>query len=234
MRFVPRSEAAKRFEGKSVAIVGSGPGSLSNRPGLVDGHDIVVRVNNYRLYPETGYRTDVFYSFFGTSIKKTRDELMRDGVTLCLCKCPNAHAIESEWHQRNGKMIGVDFRPHYERRARQGFWFCDTYVPTVDEFLVFFNQLGRHMPTSGAAAIFDVFSFRPKSVFLTGFDFFRSNLHNVNEPWEGAGKNSDDPHKHEPEREMAWLRETIRTLNFAVTCDQVLTSILSEKPAQAA
>lgn len=201
MHFVSRSECAARFEGRSVAIVGSGPGCVDNPDGLIDGHDVVVRVNNYRLMGGTGRRCDVFYSFFGTSIRKSVDDLKRDGVTLCMSKVPNAHAIESEWHRQNGKMIGVDYRPHFERR--KDWWFCDTYVPTVDEFLVPFEALDRHQPTTGFAAIFDVLSFNPHSVYLTGFDFFTSGIHNVNEPW--SVKNLDDPLRHDPGRELAWV-----------------------------
>jgi hypothetical protein len=171
MRFVGRSEVEKRFEGKTVAIVGSGPSVLTNAPGIVDWHEIVVRVNNYKTSRAAGFRTDVHYSFYGSSIRKTADELKHDGVTLCMCKLPDAKPIESEWHRKNGKEIGVDFRPHYRRR--KDWWFCDTYVPTVDEFMVPFRVLGDHMPTTGFAAIFDILSFSPKSVFLTGFDFFR-------------------------------------------------------------
>jgi hypothetical protein len=186
-----------------VAIVGSGPGVLSNRPDFIDGHDVVVRVNNYKLVSRgTGQRCDVHYSFYGSSIRKRREELRHDGVTLCMCKCPNAHAIESEWHRRHGQMIGVDYRPHYERR--KAFWFCDTYIPTVDEFMVSFNLLDGHVATTGFAAILDVLSFGPSSVYLTGFDFFRSRVHNVNERWK-AGRNPGDPLGHVPERELAWV-----------------------------
>lgn len=163
MRFVTRSDIRPRFEGKTVAIVGSGPGSLANPVHIVDGHDVVVRVNNYKLQAGTGKRCDVHYSFYGTSIKKTREDLIRDGVKLCMSKLPNAHPIESEWHRRSGKMIGVDYRPHYARR--KDWWFCDTYIPTTEEFMVGFNLLDRHMPTTGFAAILDVLSFEPKSVF---------------------------------------------------------------------
>lgn len=201
MRFVNRSEVRQRFEGKSVAIVGSGPGCLKNAPGLVEAYEIIVRVNNYKLSPPTGFRTDVFYSFFGSSIKKSVEELKRDGVTLCMSKVPNAHAIESEWHRVNDKMIGVDYRRHFERR--KDWWFCDTYIPTVEEFLVPFELLGRHQPTTGFAAIFDVLSFGPRAVYLTGFDGFRSGIHNVDEPHRV--KNVDDPLRHEPERELAWI-----------------------------
>lgn len=227
MRFLSRPEVRERFAGKTVAIVGSGPGSLGNKPGFVDGHQIVIRVNNFKLTRETGARCDVFYSFFGTSIKKTKYELKRAGVKLCMCKCPNAHAIQSEWHQKNGRMIGVDYRPHYERRA--SFWFCDTYIPTTEEFLVSFNLLDLHVPTTGFAAILDVLSFDPKSVYLTGFDFFRSGIHNVNETWKG--RNTDDPIRHVPERELSWIAENAGS--YPLTFDKALSRCLDESKVAA-
>ena len=221
-RFLTLAECRPRFEGRTVAVVGSGPGVLGNPPGLVDGHDVVVRVNNYRLVGEaTGRRCDVFYSFFGSSIRKEAAELRRDGVTLCMSKVPDAHAIESEWHRRNGKMIGVDYRPHYRRRA--DWWFCDTYVPTVEEFLVGFEMLGRRQPTSGFAAILAVLGLGPKRVHLTGFDFFRSAVHNVTAPWRA--KNLDDPIGHAPERELAWLKAAAPGL--PITCDPTLEALLA-------
>lgn len=198
MRFISRQEAAQHFKGKSVAIVGSGPGVLTNKSGFVDSHDVVVRVNNYKLTAETGSRTDVHYSFYGTSIRKTAEELKRDGVNLCMCKCPDAHAIESEWHRRKNKMEGVDYR--YIYRNRKDWWFCDTYVPDADTFLRKFNLLGRHIPTTGFAAILDVACFDPSAIYLTGFDFFASKIHNVDEPWRE--KNTDDPFRHRPDKEL--------------------------------
>jgi hypothetical protein len=226
MRFLTRPQVAVRFTGKSVAIVGSGPGSLSNDPGFIDSHDVVVRVNNYKLGDGQGRRCDVHYSFYGNSIKKRRTELRSDGVRLCMCKCPNAHAIQSEWHRRRGQMIGVDYRPHYERRRT--FWFCDTYIPTVDEFMVSFNLLGGHIATTGFAAILDVLSFEPASVYLTGFDFFRSRIHNVDEAWQ-PGKNPDDPLGHVPERELAWVAAN-RSF-FPITTDAVLAGHIAARAA---
>lgn len=229
MRFLNRSDVRPWFEGKTVAIVGSGPGCTENADGFVDSHDVVVRVNNYRLTGGTGKRTDVFYSFFGTSIKKTQEELKRDGVSLCMNKLPNAQPIESDWHRRNGKMIGIDYRPHHARRA--AWWFCDTYIPTVDQFMQPFEALGRHMPTTGFAAIWDVLSFNPARVYLTGFDFFRSGIHNVNEPWRA--KNLDDPFRHEPEREAAWLTKAIRSTP-SIMCDRLLAFHLTGRRHDAA
>lgn len=203
MRFLSKPELRPWFEGKSVAIVGSGPGVLGNKPGFVDGHDVVVRVNNYRLSEAAGHRTDVFYSFFGNSILKTTSELQKDGVKLCLCKCPDAHVIESKWHRRKNKMIGVDYRYIYEQREK--WWFCDTYIPAAEEFLDTFKLLVRHIPTTGFSAILAVLDQKPREVHLTGFDFFRSRKHNVSDPW--VAKNDDDPFRHEPERERMWLAE---------------------------
>ena len=221
MRFLSRSEVRTWFEGRRVAVVGSGPGCDENSEGWVDSHEVVVRVNNFKTTARTGRRTDVFYSFFGTSIRKTAEELIRCGVKLCMSKVPNAHAIESEWHRQHGKMIGVDYRPHYERR--KDWWFCDTYVPTVEEFLEPFNALERHQPTSGFAAIWDVLSFNPQSVFLTGFDFFTSGIHNVNEPW--VVKNTDDPIRHDPERERKWVADAVK--RHPIRCDKRLADAIA-------
>ena len=220
MRFLNRQDIRQRFEGKRVAIVGSGPGVLNNDAGFVDAHDVVLRVNNYKLSEKAGFRTDVFYSFFGTSIKKTAQELKRDGVNLCMCKCPNAHAIKSEWHKSHNQMIGVDYRPHYEKR--KSFWFCDTYIPTTEEFLKSFELLGGHIPTTGFAAILDVVSFNPSFVYLTGFDFFSSGVHNVDELWRRG--NANDPIKHVPEKELEWIR--LNKTKLPMAFDNSLTRLL--------
>jgi hypothetical protein len=220
MRFLKRSEVANLFLDKRVAIVGSGPGVLQNEIGKIDGYDIVVRVNNYKLSDAAGFRTDVHYSFYGTSIRKTADELKRDGVWLCMCKCPDAEAIDSEWHRRHNMMIGVDYRPHYRRRRE--FWFCDTYIPEKEWFVRYFEILGRHIPTTGFAAVLDISSFFPREIYLTGFDFFTSRIHNVDEPWKA--RHRDDPICHVPEGELAWIKNNLSRHPF--TFDQVLSEMV--------
>lgn len=217
MLFSDRERLAETFRGKSVAIVGSGPGVLDNARGLVDSHDVVVRINNYKLFPATGFRTDVFYSFFGGSITKSAEALKRDGTYLCIAKCPNDKFMESSWHQARNKTRGVDFRYIYERRA--GWWFCPTYVPTKDEFLHTFNLLGGHVPTTGFSAILEVLSCGPTQVFLTGFDFFSSGMHNVNERWKKM--NPTDPIGHTPTGERQWMCDNIN--RFPITMDEAMS-----------
>lgn len=223
MRFLARSELRPFFAGKRVAIVGSGPGCAENPEGLVDSHDVVVRVNNYKTGKGQGSRCDVFYSFFGTSVRKTREELIADGVTLCMSKLPDARVMESEWHTKHGKEIGIDYRPHYERRRRMNFWFCDTYIPTLEEWKETFRLLDYHQPTTGFSAILDVLSFAPNCIYLTGFDFFSSGVHNVDEPWRS--KNHDDPIRHRPDLESKWVADNLD--RFPIGMDRRLAAVLA-------
>jgi hypothetical protein len=218
--FVDRPALIEEFRGKTVAIVGSGPGALDNAPGFIDSYDIVVRVNNYgtsKMRPPNGQnwsglgeRCDVFYSFFGGSILKKADELRADGVRLCLAKCPNAKAIDSEWHRKNNKPRGVDFRYIYE--ARRDWWPTPVYVPSVEEFLASFDILGQHIPSTGFSAVLLIRSLEPRSIYMTGFDFFSSKIHNVADPWRPGSP--DDPIGHAPERERAWLRANQQGITF--------------------
>lgn len=201
MRFVNFEQMSSHFRGRRVAIVGSAPSVLDNAPGFVDSHDVVMRVNNYKVGPIQGARCDVHYSFYGNSIRKTAEELQRDGVKLCMCKCPNGKPIESDWHERRGKQAGIDFRYIYRERAR--WWFCDTYVPETERFLASFEMLGRHIPTTGFAAVLDVLACDPAAVYLTGFDFFTSGVHNVDERWKPG--DPSDPIGHRPDLEAQWL-----------------------------
>lgn len=212
MDFCDKQRARDMLADKIVVIVGSGPGSLSNPSGFVDSHEVVIRVNNYKLMGGTGRRTDVFYSFFGASIKKQVCDLKRDGVQLCMAKCPDAQFMESAWHRVNGMMNGVDFRPIYERR--KPWWFCDTYVPTKKDFVKNFKLLGDHVPTTGFSALLDVLSYNPAHVYLTGFDFFTTRIHNLNERWKPA--NQSDPIGHVPEAEARWLADNLHKLPISV------------------
>lgn len=228
MRFVEFSEVQEFFRGKSVAIVGSAPSVLENEPLFVDSHDIVVRANNFKLGHNQGFRCDVFYSFFGGSIRKGVAELLSCGVRLCMSKVPNAKPIESAWHEKHGKQNGIDFRYIYLDRA--GWWFCDTFIPSTEWFLASFELLGRHIPTTGFAAILDILECAPRSVYVTGFDMMRSGVHNVDEKWRPG--DPSDPIGHRPELELAWLVNNAR--RFPLTFDPTLAKMVREARAEAA
>jgi hypothetical protein len=220
LNFVSFEQASALIRGKSVAVVGSAPSVLDNEPGVIDGHEIVVRVNNYRVGEQAGKRCDVHYSFYGTSIRKTADELKHDGVKLCWCKLPNDKPINCDWHERNGKLHGIDFRYIYELRTN--WWPCDVFIPTPHAFLEQFELLDRHIPTTGFSAILDMLACGPRSVFITGFDFFASGLHNVNEAWKPG--DPADPIGHRPDLEAQWLNWNAE--RFPITFDAKLEELL--------
>ena len=220
MRFV--SDVNERFKGKSVVIIGSAPSCLDNKREHIESFDLIVRINNYKIKgfeKFVGERTDVFYSFFGYSIRKTAEELKSDGVTLCMCKCPNAKFIESDWHIKNHKPEGIDFRSIY--RHRKSWWFCDTFIPTTEHFLNHFNLLNQHTPTTGFSCILDILPLGCEKVYITGFDFFVSKLHNVNEPWRPGIKS--DPIGHVPRQEARWLKENV--MNYPIQLDRKLCGL---------
>lgn len=225
MPFCDRGVVRQAFAGKRVALVGSGPGVVGNARGFVDAHDVVVRVNNYKLGAEQGYRCDVHYSFYGSSIRKTAAELQRDGVTLCICKCPDAKFMESAWHRRRGRPNGVDFT--YIYTARRDFWFCDTYVPPLDLFIASFNLLDGHVPTTGFAALLEILAHQPQGVYMTGFDFFASGLHNVNERWRPG--DPTDPIGHAPEKERRLLAAMSGA--YPISFDPALARIMERQAA---
>lgn len=221
--FCNKDKVLSVFEGKRVCVVGGAPSVLDNKIGYIDSFDVVVRVNNYKLYPETGFITDVYYSYFGGVIKKEAKDLKKDGVYLCICKCPNAKLFESDWHKKNGKSNGVDFRYIYE--IRKDFWFCDTYIPSRAEFFNLFDLLDKHVPTSGFAAIHSILSNNPTSLYITGFDFFESGLHNVNDKW--VKNNNSDPICHRPDLERDWIKSNLN--NYPITLDKRLMEMFNDK-----
>lgn len=221
MALLNKNKLLNFIKGKIVAIVGSAPSVLMNDAGFIDSHDIVIRVNNYKLFNNTGKRTDIYYSYFGGAVKKTAKELINDGVKFCICKCPNAQFIQSEWHRKHGKMNGVDFR--YIYRMRDGWWPTDVYVPHVAEFLETFEVLDKHIPTTGFSAIYDTLKYEPKSVYITGFDFFESGFHNVNEKWRKV--NNSDPICHRPDLEKKWLIDNLK--KYPIILDKTLEDMLN-------
>lgn len=213
MLFSEFKTASKMFRDKRVVVVGTAPSCLDNNREDIEKYDVIVRVNNYDLSEysrQIGRRTDVYFSFFGSSVHKTVEQLKSEGVRLCMCKLPNCKLLDSKWHERNNKPYGVDFR--YVYKKRKDFWFCPTFVPLREHFEILFNKLGRHMPTTGFNAVHDVFLSKPKELYITGFDFFTSRKHNINQMWRS--KNHDDPYKHEPERERKLLKEMVNENTF--------------------
>lgn len=222
MRFLSFEELADKFRGRRVALVGSGPSVKTNPVGFVDSYDLVVRVNNFKLSREAGERTDAHYSYYGAAVTLSADFLRKAGVKTCICKCPNSKPIRSAWHETTRQVRGIDFRWIYS--YRQKFWFCDTYVPDDARFLSKFDVLERHIPTTGFAALLDLLDCEPEELFMTGFDFFTSGIHNVNERWRPGDPR--DPIGHDTRRELDWIIENRH--QYPITYDGALLRLIEK------
>ena len=88
--FISLDQMRARFKGKSIAVIGSGPTALLNSGEHIDSHDLIIRIQNYKMRgfeSQVGSRTDVHYSFYGMSMRKTAKELQEDGVSLACASC---------------------------------------------------------------------------------------------------------------------------------------------------
>jgi hypothetical protein len=220
---------SKLVRGKSVVVVGSAPSGLENTGHFIDSHDVVVRVNNYKTHgvdkkgvtydfrPQLGSRTDIHYSYYGGAIRKSGKELKRDGIKAHMCKCPNDVCHVTEWHKQNNQIQGGDFRPIYRRR--EGYWIKPVYIPKKEHYMKLFHLLDKHVPSTGLAAVWEMINMEAKSIYITGFDFMDTPLHNVNERWLKGRE--DDPIGHDWKREKTLCRRWV-TKNSHIDCDDHL------------
>lgn len=195
------------FKGKRVAIIGSAPCVLENNGGHIDSYDEVIRVNNYKIKPfqnHVGSRCDIHYAFYGSSIRKRMEQLKTDGVKFCMCKCPDDlcfdHHKMVDWDQHNR---GGNYKWIYENR--KDWWFTDIYVPDRKAFMDYMGLLKGHVPTTGFSCILDLLQCECKELYITGFDGFKSKVHNINESWRDK-KERFDPVCHEPDKEMELIK----------------------------
>lgn len=203
------------FSGKTVAIVGSAPTVLDNIRADIEGYDEIIRINNYktkgidplrnRPYDYTanvGNRTDWHYSFYGSSIRKTQEELKADRIKGHLCKCPDNNCHMTAWHEKMGWQKGCDFRWIY--RVRQNYWVAPVYIPEREHYLKCFNLLNKHVPTTGFCCVWEFINIKPKRLYITGFDFFESGKHNIDDMWRPG--RADDPICHVPRVEYKYVK----------------------------
>jgi len=224
------SDVVKRFNGRRVVIIGSAPsGKDYNTCDNIESYDDIVRVNNYKTkgvskrgipydYSKSlGVRTDYHYSFYGGSIRKTQDDLYRDGIKAHLCKCPNDECHVTDWHIKVNQRQGGDFRPIYRRREK--FWFKPVYIPEKGHYMQLFNLLKKHVPSTGFACIWEMIQCKPKELYITGFDFMKTPVHNVDEPWLKG--RADDPIGHDWNAEAELFKKWAFKYDF-IKMDPVL------------
>jgi len=177
------------FFDRSVIILGSAPSVTQLSTHALERYDVIVRVNNYEFFNDCR-RVDVYYSFFGRSIRGVEEKIRRDKPKFLFFKYPFDFAFN---RHTNGKEVAGksgDFR--YVQRLRKDILLTTKhFAQTPANFISSFCAIGS-MPTTGVAAILDIIRYQPKELAIAGFDFFKSKTHNINEVWNPKdGKGHD-------------------------------------------
>lgn len=206
---------ADMVQGRSVLILGSAPTVVEMPAAEMEGYDVIVRVNNFKLF-NACRRADIWYTMAGGSILKPLGDLRESGCRLCFLKNPFANVRQL----LGGRMMEQDFRQAYVRwRAH---WFeLPWYIQTVENWYWLAAQIGQ-VVTTGLSAIVDLHRFKPARMHLAGFDFFSSMKHNIDmpvrlKPW---------PKHHDFEAEMLFARSFIRRAKN-ITCDRAMKRIFA-------
>jgi len=192
---------------KSVIILGSAPSVVENTDLFINSFQIIVRLNNYKIFNDST-RTDIYYSYFGRNIKKTKNDLIKDKIKYIMCKYP-----VSNWGKR---IDGLQDDWSWVYEYRKGYFVIPYYIPTDKDFKSNFDLLDR-VPTTGVSAILDILRFKPKYMHVTGFDFFQSGKHNINEKWDNSGN-----HNLEGERKLIKKLHTENKINVDNNIKRIL------------
>jgi hypothetical protein len=171
------NELRGSFDG--IAVVGNAPSALGYEIGRsIDSRDCVIRMNNYRLSEEfapcIGSRTTVFVTnCFPMDLRKTQNDLLEDKVKMIWAAIPLSDRLV-RW-------------PQYLETAEKRFSEFELYVPSLEDILAvtpeedsLWNRWLRRLllghaelvPSSGLVAIALALKLEPKSMLISGFDFF--------------------------------------------------------------
>lgn len=169
------------FAGKSVCLVANGESVLKKNYGaLVEMHDVVVRMNAFRIEGfdlHVGDRTDV-HAF--TSFRALHDEEIAAGMFYC-----SDGFLDSKYHDPNrfndGNLLFWS-KP-------EGAW---------EDFL------GHGWPTTGLRILIDVCNSAARAITMLGYDFFENSKYYYEPLKLGDFPIQHNP-VHNPEGEKAYV-----------------------------
>ena len=155
------------WKGASLAIVGNA-GYLRDRSQgtLIDGHDLVLRMNNFQTAGWencVGTRTDVFLSTFWHDVRL--ENIAQRKAKWIVASVPNNFRKRPEIHVRHGERVTAGLLKLHRQ---------EVFVPDETYFVRLCRQLGSQ-PTTGAMALFlalDHLLPVCSQIYVTGFSFF--------------------------------------------------------------
>ena len=208
----------------SVALVGNAGYLAELRQGrFVDSHDVIIRMNNFRLagFEEAvGHRTDVLLTNFHKDIDFSNPALHQASVIVSSSPNNFQRTPERGLFIRHGERITTGM-------LKLGA--SVVFAPDTERFLGWIEQIGRY-PTTGAVGVFLLLDYLLpviKTAYVTGFSFFAGRSHYFNDA-------TIVPNNHNVDRERTILSARLEREILAgrVSVDPIMNAHLH--PGQAA
>jgi hypothetical protein len=221
---------------KSVAVVGPAASSTFQENGQkIDSFDVVVRVNRgMELVKENklfiGSKTDVLYNSldFSPLVGGNLYQDNLENIEFICCPYPIKsrtfqNHIFSNMPNRNESL----FEKYKIRFISEGL-----YAHAVEETNSRIN--------SGFGAILDILDNSPKSLFITGLDFYRSTYHpkyNARRKWGSDYKKIEedlefklfnDSSRHNPDRQYKYFKRMLKKHEDVIELDGFMSSIIND------
>lgn len=219
-----RSDAG--FRTASIAIVGNA-GYLAHleQGERIDAHDVVVRMNDFRVEGferHVGSRLDLFLSTFSGDVSLSQPVL--NSARWLVASVPNnfVRGRQPRLNYRHGEQITAGIA-----RLRR----CEAFAPSREYFCRWMQQIGRY-PTTGAMGILLALDYLLPScgsIYVTGFSFFQGASHYF-------CSQQITPRNHDVDRERFLLRERLlpHVASGRIKLDDVLAGHLQIPQPKAA
>lgn len=162
-------------EPKTIAVIGNAIGAITdNTRDAIESYDIICRFNNYQTsgYEEyIGKRTDIYVTTLTNWNEKNREQLKKEKIRAVYITRPLS--VKYSYNANLPLMLTNisqvrDFNPKFVTEKD----FDQLYkILKLDN-----NNNGKN-PTSGLTFLYDlIMNIDFKKLYITGFDFFSSNL----------------------------------------------------------
>lgn len=217
-------------ENRNVVICGPASYLLDQQKGKeIDAYDTVIRPNFTSNLCETnpdnyGARTDIYCCGMRRHIVDNISSLNKNSFVL--------HAIppmsENGTPKTRMSYDNVHCMRHYTYCIKKKHLEKISYIPEK-EFIELDDKL-QAVPTTGIVAIQWALSFRPKSLYLTGFTLFKDDHPDNYDTKENLSENrkANFQHpRHKPHRALQYFQQIAETYKDIIKLDPELESILN-------
>jgi len=179
-KYVEDPNVKKVFENKRVAIVGPSPHILGKNLGkIIDGYDIVCRVNNIpgkELSKDYGGKTDVLFFNCATRlvdnfVKDFTENKKGENLKMIICPVIKSAGDENVRSFRIGQKGKVEENFKIINKLVWGGKLKFSWIG-VENYRIFYDIMGGIEPYSGVIGLSMILLSQPKELFITGYSFY--------------------------------------------------------------